>query len=86
MDKTVTTLMQRAPHFSRPVYESLPWVYIICGVLALIGSYAFAVNNRSGMSLFVGLLGFPLVVLGVMILLRRRNYRSLQAQYGKDPP
>ena len=27
------------PQFSRPVYEGLPWLYIICGLLILVGSY-----------------------------------------------
>lgn len=73
--------MQRAPHFSRPVYESLPWVYIICGTAGLIGSYLYASVGRSSMSMFVGVLGLILLVGGVMILLRRRNYRAMHTQY-----
>jgi len=73
--------MQRAPHFSTPVYESLPWAYIICGVGGLVGSYLFTTVGRTGMSMFVGVLGLILVVGGVMVLLRRRNYRAMHSQY-----
>ena len=46
------------PQFSRPVYEGLPWFYIICGLAVLLG--------------------------GVVVLLRRRDYRELRSQYA-DP-
>src|SRR5207248_1107203 len=43
-------------HFSRPVYEGLPWFYISFGIVALIASYLLAA--RGALSLTVGLLGF----------------------------
>ena len=75
--------MEPAAHqrFSRPVYEGLPWFYIACGIAALAGSYAMP----SGMlSLIVGLAGLMAVLGGVVILLRRRDYRALRSEYG-DP-
>jgi len=67
--------------FSRPVYESLPWIYIVCGLAALAGSYLMP----SGvLSLIVGLAGLMAVLGGVVILLRRRDYRALRSEYG-DP-
>lgn len=67
--------------FSRPVYESLPWFYIACGIAALAGSYLMP----SGvLSLIVGLAGLMAVLGGVVILLRRRDYRALRSEYG-DP-
>jgi hypothetical protein len=67
--------------FSRPVYESLPWFYIACGIAALVGSYFMP----SGvLSLIVGLAGLMAVLGGVVILLRRRDYRALRSEYG-DP-
>ncbi len=66
---------------SRPVYESLPWIYIACGIAALVGSYLMP----SGvLSLIVGLAGLMAVLAGVVILLRRRDYRALRSEYG-DP-
>ena len=67
--------------FSRPVYEGLPWFYIACGIAALVGSYLMP----SGvLSLIVGLAGLMAVLGGVVIFLRRRDYRALRSEYG-DP-
>lgn len=67
--------------FSRPVYEGLPWLYIVCGIAALVGSYLLP----SGvLGLVVGLAGLVAVLGGVVILLRRRDYRALRSEYG-DP-
>jgi Flp pilus assembly protein TadB len=67
--------------FSRPVYEGLPWFYIACGIVALAGSYLMP----SGLlSLIVGLAGLMAVLGGVVILLRRRDYRALRSEYA-DP-
>lgn len=82
---------RRSHHFSRPVYEGLPWFYITCGVAALVASYLLA--SRGGLSLLVGLLGLGTLVGGIVVLLRRRDYRELRSQYanpdslsGEDPP
>lgn len=70
-----------SPRLSRPVYEGLPWLYIMCGVAALVGSYFLP----SGIfSLIAGLTGLVGVLGGIVILLRRRDYRELRAQYA-DP-
>jgi hypothetical protein len=75
--------MQRhSPHFSRPVYEGLPWVYIMSGLLALLISYLLAA--RGLLSLAVGLAGLFALVGGIVVLLRRRDYRALRARYA-DP-
>ena len=71
-----------SPHFSRPVYEGLPWVYIIFGLGALIASYAVAA--RGVLSLLAGVLGLLCVVGGFVVVLRRRDYRALRSQYA-DP-
>lgn len=75
-------MARRTPHFSRPVYEGLPWLYIICGLLALVASYLLAA--RALLSLIVGLPGLVCVIGGIVVLLRRRDFRALRAQYG-DP-
>jgi hypothetical protein len=67
--------------FSRPVYEGLPWLYMACGVAALVGSYFLP----SGLlSLVVGLAGLMALLGGIVILLRRRDYREMRSQYA-DP-
>lgn len=67
---------------SRPLYEGLPWIYLAVGVLALLGSYALAAHGA--LSLIAGLLGLIGLVGGCVVLLRRRDYRELRAQYA-DP-
>jgi Flp pilus assembly protein TadB len=74
--------MEPAPkRLSRPVYESLPWLYLACGVAACVGSYFLPAGV---LSLIVGFAGIAIVLGGVVILLRRRDYRELRSQYA-DP-
>jgi hypothetical protein len=66
---------------SRPLYEGLPWAYVACGLAALTGSYLIASRL---ISLGLGLVGFLGLLGGLVVLLRRRDYRELRANYG-DP-
>jgi nitrate reductase gamma subunit len=52
------------------------------GLAALVGSYLLAAH--SVVSLLVGMLGLACVILGFVLLLRRREYRALRARYA-DP-
>ena len=71
--------MSAAQHrLSRPVYEGLPWAYVLAGLLALIASYF---QTSSALSMLLGLPGFVGLLAGVVVLLRRRAYRRLRAQY-----
>lgn len=71
--------MSEAPHkLSRPVYEGLPWVYLLGGLAALILSYW---QDSAALSVVLGLPGLLAVLAGVVVLLRRRGYRRLRAQY-----
>ena len=67
-------------HLSRPVYEGLPWFYIAFGLAALLASYLLAA--RGALSLAVGVLGLAALLYGIVVLLRRRDYRELRSQYG----
>jgi len=66
---------------SRPVYEGLPWFYLVCGVAALIASYLLVSRI---LSLIAGVVGLTGLLGGSVILLRRRDYRELRSQYA-DP-
>ena len=66
---------------SRPVYEGLPWIYVICGLAALAGSY---VSPYRVLSLVIGVAGFLGVLAGIVVLLRRRDYREMRSQYGNQ--
>ena len=66
---------------SRPLYEGLPWAYVACGLAALTGSYL--ISSRL-ISLGLGLVGFLGLLGGIVVLLRRRDFRELRANYA-DP-
>src|SRR5271166_627123 len=71
--------MRPAHHrLSRPVYEGLPWAYLLGGLAALSVSYW---QRSAALSLLLGLPGLLAVLAGVVVLLRRRGYRRLRAQY-----
>ena len=68
-------------HLSRPMYEGLPWLYIGGGLAALGVSYAIGDSHAVGM--LAGFAGLAAVLGGVVVLLRRRDYRQLRSQYGQ---
>ncbi len=69
----------RNRQLSRPLYEGLPWIYMGCGLAALAASYLLAAHGR--LSLTVGLLGLLVLLGGIVVLLRRRDYRALRSRY-----
>ena len=68
-------------HLSRPMYEGLPWLYIGAGVAALGVSYFIGDSHVVG--LLVGLAGLAAVLGGVVVLLRRRDFRQMRSRYGQ---
>jgi nitrate reductase gamma subunit len=63
------------------MYEGLPWLYIGGGLAALGVSYAIGDLHAIGM--LAGFAGLAAVLGGVVVLLRRRDYRQLRSQYGQ---
>jgi membrane associated rhomboid family serine protease len=66
---------------SRPLYESLPWLYAAGGAAAVAVSYLIASRPWS---LVLGLSGIVAVIAGLAVWLRRRDFRELRANYA-DP-
>lgn len=64
---------------SRPLYESLPYVYIAAGIVAIAASFQWRVAGWSD-----GLAAFGLIalVIGLMLVLKRRDYRIQKRRYG----
>ena len=67
-------------HLSRPVYEGLPWFYMACGLAALGASYLLAAYGA--LSHAIGFLGLAALVYGIVVVLRRRDFRALRSEYG----
>jgi hypothetical protein len=72
-------MTRAAKRLSRPLYEGLPWIYIACGLAALGASY---VSPYRALSVVIGLGGVLGVLAGIVVLLRRRDYREMRSQYG----
>jgi hypothetical protein len=66
---------------TRPVYEALPYLYIAIGVAAVGASFAWRVADWSGT---LALFGLVAIVGGLVLALRRRDYRIQQRHYGAD--
>jgi hypothetical protein len=61
----------------RPLYEAIPYAYIAAGALLLVAAFGVEQGPR-GWMLAAGAGG---LVAGLVIWLRRRDYRSNQAEY-----
>lgn len=71
-------MKQQEMRLSRPLYESLPWLYIALGIFSLVVSYA---QESTLLSFVLGLPGLIALVGGIVLLLRRRDYRQMREQY-----
>lgn len=65
-------------HLPRTVYETLPYAYVAGGVALCGGSYAAADAVWTEAAFVLGAVG---IVLGIVLLLRRRAYRDEAARY-----
>ncbi len=71
----------RRPHIAQPLYDLLPWLYGLGG-LALLGLSYF--RTRGWLSGVLALAGLAGLVWGLVIGLRRRDFRALRGEYGGD--
>jgi hypothetical protein len=63
---------------NKPVYESLPLLWALCGLASLAGSYAWRASSFSGL---LGLAGLVMLVLAIAVWMHRRDYRATAADY-----
>jgi hypothetical protein len=63
---------------AKPVYESLPYAYLLAGVVLLIESYRDSELWWSGLCAGVGLLA---LVGGLAVWMHRRDFRATSADY-----
>lgn len=63
---------------ARPVYEFLPYAYMLAGALLLGAS--FFVASWSSLLMWVGIVS---LLLGLVFWLKRRDYRTAQSEYNR---
>ena len=66
------------PRLSKPLYESLPGVYVLFGAALLWASYQW---RAAAWSVACGVAGFVVLVLGIVLWMHRRAYRATSADY-----
>ncbi len=66
---------------SRSVYEALPYCYMLVGVGALAISFEW---RAMGWSDLVAGFGLVVLVAGLVLVLRRRDYRIQKRRYGAE--
>ena len=66
---------------ARNLYESLPYIYIAIGVAAGVTSFLWRVPPWSDV---MGGFGLVAVVSGLVLVLRRRDYRIQKRRYGAE--
>ena len=63
---------------ARPVYEFLPYLYMLVGLILLGAAWFVEMSTLPSVSLVVGVLS---MMAGVVLWLRRRDYRTRQSEY-----
>ncbi|HEY7753873.1 MAG TPA: hypothetical protein VH856_08665 [Steroidobacteraceae bacterium] len=66
---------------ARTVYEALPWAYMVLGVAAIAASYLW---REPLWTEALAVSGLAVVVVGLVLVLRRRDYRIQQRRYGAE--
>ncbi|MGQ0429556.1 MAG: hypothetical protein ACT4UQ_06465 [Gammaproteobacteria bacterium] len=65
----------------RSLYESLPWAYMIIGAAAIAVSFMW---REPAWSEALALCGLVTIVSGLVLALRRRDYRIQKRHYGAE--
>jgi hypothetical protein len=63
---------------ARPIYELLPYAYMVVGAVLLGVAWFLNVETLPGVLLVVGSLS---MLAGIVLWLRRKDYRTRQAEY-----
>jgi Flp pilus assembly protein TadB len=63
---------------ARPVYEFLPYLYMLVGVGLLVAAWFIEISTLPSVLLLIGVLS---IMAGLVLWLRRRDYRTRQSEY-----
>jgi hypothetical protein len=64
---------------ARPLYELLPYAYIAVGAASIAASFTW---RQAGWSWALAFSGLAAVIGGLVLILRRRDYRIQKRHYG----
>jgi hypothetical protein len=70
-----------AMRLARPVYESLPYVYMALGALAIFLFYLDPIGTRAKIAFVIGILA---EVAALTLHLHRQDHRALAREYSGD--
>jgi Flp pilus assembly protein TadB len=63
---------------ARPIYEFLPYLYMLVGLGLLAAAWFIELSTLPSVFLVVGVLS---IMAGLVLWLRRRDYRTRQSEY-----
>lgn len=63
---------------ARPLYEFLPYLYMLVGLALLAAAWFIDIRTLPSVFMVVGVLS---LMAGLVLWLRRRDYRTRQAEY-----
>jgi hypothetical protein len=63
---------------SRPLYEMLPYLYMLIGSALLGWAWSLQLTTLPGLAMFLGAVS---LLVGIVLWLRRRDFRRRQAEY-----
>jgi hypothetical protein len=66
---------------ARPLYESLPYLYIAIGLAAVVASFVWRMADWSGI---LAAFGAVAILGGLVLVLHRRDYRIQKRHYGSE--
>jgi hypothetical protein len=66
---------------SRPVYESLPYLYMAIGGLAI---FLFYLDPGGSLAAVAFIIGVVTEIAALTVLLRRQDYRALSREYSGE--
>jgi hypothetical protein len=63
---------------ARPIYEFLPYLYMLVGVALLGAAWFSEMSTLPSVFMLIGVLS---IMAGLVLWLRRRDYRTRQSEY-----
>jgi len=63
---------------ARPLYELIPYIYMLVGLVLLGAAWLIDMRTLPGVLLLLGALS---LLAGIVLWLRRKDYRTTQAEY-----